>query len=401
MEINYLEDQFLSKTLFLHEEFLEINYIPDILIHRETELILLSKIFVKLLEDPFLISRKVTIQGEIGIGKTVIAKTFGKMLLMSSEKRNLNIKYIHINCRKEKTPYNILNRIFFHLNCKFSSRGYSVQELITFLEDYLKKSQIYLVLTLDELNYLQFSNFNLIYSLSRLNETNYDRKNFISLIIIVRNLILLGNLDDSTKSTLQGNIISLKKYTKNQIIDILSARIKISIKQDVFSTELIEYIASQIESSGDIRKGLNIIRNSTKIAESKELDKVSKKEIDSALNNIIPNLQFDIIDSLNLHENILLFSILDSIIDFGESKITFVEIKENYGKLCLNLHKTPRKNTQLWIYLQHFANFGLISINTISKNIKGRKSFISINDLPIETMHKKLGNKIRSFNSQM
>ncbi|WP_457556684.1 Cdc6/Cdc18 family protein [Candidatus Harpocratesius sp.] len=401
MEINYLEDQFLSKTLFLHEEFLEINYIPDILIHREAELILLSKIFVKLLEDPFLISRKVTIQGEIGIGKTVIAKTFGKMLLMSSEKRNLSIKYIHINCRKERTPYNILNRIFFHLNCNFPSRGYSVQELITFLEDYLKKSQIYLVLTLDELNYLQFSNFNLVYSLSRLNETNYDRKNFISLIVIVRNLILLGNLDDSTKSTLQGNIISLKKYTKKQIIDILSARIKISIKQDVFSPELIEYIASQIESSGDIRKGLNIIRNATKIAESKELDKVSRKEIDSSLSNIIPNLQIDIIDSLNLHENILLFSILDSVINKSESKITFVEIKENYRKICLNLQKVPRKNTQLWIYLQHFANFGLISINTISKNIKGRKSFISISDLPIDTIYKKLGNKIRSFNSQM
>lgn len=174
MEINYLEDQFLSKTLFLHEEFLEINYIPDILIHRETELILLSKIFVKLLEDPFLISRKVTIQGEIGIGKQLLLKHLENVIDVF-RKRNLNIKYIHINCRKEKTPYNILNRIFFHLNCKFSSRGYSVQELITFLEDYLK-SQIYLVLTLDELNYLQFSNFNLIYSLSRLNETNYDRK---------------------------------------------------------------------------------------------------------------------------------------------------------------------------------------------------------------------------------
>jgi len=401
MRINYLEEQLFSKNLFLHEEYLEINYIPVTLLHREQELIMLSKIFVKMLEDPFLISRKVSIQGEIGIGKTVIAKTFGKMLLLSAVKRNLNIHYIHVNCRKEKTPYSILNRILSELKCKIPNRGYSPQELTFFLEDFLIKSQTYLVLTLDELNYLEKSHYNLIYSLSRCNESSLNKRNYLSLIVIVRNLALLGTLDDSTKSTLQGNILSLKKYNKEQIFNILSERIKISLKENVISPELVNYISVNIESSGDIRKGLNIIRNATKIAETKEKNHVGREEIDIALQNMIPNLHTDIFDILNYHQIILFYSILKIIINKGEQNISYIEIKETYNQLCDEFEEESRKHTQIWSYIQQFENYGLISVNTISKNIRGRKSYISISDLPILSLYKELEKKIRDFNSEM
>lgn len=398
VDVNFLEEQYLTNSLFLHEEYLEINYIPDILLHREEELILLSKIFVKLLENPFLISRKVTIQGEIGIGKTAIAKTFGKMVLMSSDKRKLNIKYIHINCRKENTPYNVINRILTCLKCNVPIRGYSVQELISFLESFLIESDIYLILTLDELNYLQMEKFNLIYSLSRLNESNNSSKNFLSLIVIVRNLILLGNLDDSTKSTLQGNVITLKKYTKEQLFDILLDRIKIAVKPNVFDNNIIEFIAGEISESGDVRKGLNIIRNATKIAESKDLKKVSKQIIEIALNNIIPTSYVDLIDSLSFHEILFLYSIIGLAINTGEPNLFFTVIKQNYENICAKFQVTPRKHTQIWTYLQHLVNFRIIKIITVSKNIRGRKSIISLPDLPIFSFYEKLSDKIRSFN---
>lgn len=401
MNVNYLEKEIFSKNLFLKEECLEINFIPDHLLHREQELIMLSKIFVKLIEKPFSISRKITIQGEVGIGKTVIAKTFGKMLLMSADKRGLNISYVHINCRKEKTPYNILNRILSNLNCNIPKRGYSPQELTHYLEDYLKKTRKYLVLTLDELNYLQKSHFNLIYSLSRCNESSFDNENYLSLIIIVRNLALLGNLDDSTKSTLQGNILSLKKYTQSQIVDILTDRVKISIRAEVFSPELIHFIASNIEGLGDIRKGLNIIRNATKIAESQEREKVTKDIIEMSLQNTIPNLQVDVLDTFNQHQNMVLFTIIQFVINNCEQEITFSDIENTYLEMCKKKGEVPRKHTQIWTYIQQFEHFGFISVKTVSKNIKGRKSFISVSDLPLNSMYNKLNKKIRDFNYQM
>lgn len=163
MDYNYLEEQYSKKTLFINEELLEINFIPEKVLHREQELILLSKIFVKLLDNPFSISRKVMIYGDIGLGKTLIAQTFGKMLLLSAKKRNLNINYVHINCRKEKTSYKILYQILTNLGCPVPQRGYSPQELISILQSFIEEKNIYLLLVLDELNYLDNKNFDLIY----------------------------------------------------------------------------------------------------------------------------------------------------------------------------------------------------------------------------------------------
>ena len=192
---NYLEQQFFSKKLFLHEEYLDINYLPGEMLHRESELILLSKIFIKLIENPFLVSRKVLILGEIGIGKTAITKSFGKMLLVSANKRNLNTKYVHINCRREKTNFKILYQILKELGYPVPSRGFSPADLMTFLQDYLKANNFYLFLILDELNYLENSKFDLIYSLTRWKETDFSKKCYISLITIVRDITLLRNLD--------------------------------------------------------------------------------------------------------------------------------------------------------------------------------------------------------------
>ena len=42
-------------------------------------------------------------------------------------------------------------------------------------------------------------------------------------------------------------------------------------------------------------------------------------------------------------------------------------IKEIYNQLCVKFEHEPRKNTQIWSYIQQFEKYGLISVNTISK----------------------------------
>ena len=138
----FLEKQYLSNSLFTKEEFLEVNYLPNNILHRDQELIMLSKIFIRIIEKPFIISRKVLIQGAIGIGKTLITKKFGEMLTTSAKKRKIDIKYIHINCRIEKTNFKVVHKILKNLNFSVPKRGFSPQELITILYDYLIESKI-------------------------------------------------------------------------------------------------------------------------------------------------------------------------------------------------------------------------------------------------------------------
>ena len=394
---NYLEQQFFSKKLFLHEEYLEINYLPDELLHREEELIILSKIFIKLIENPFLISRKVLILGEIGIGKTAITKSFGKMLLISAKKRNIDIRYVHINCRREKTNFKIVYQILKELGYPVPSRGFSPADLMTFLQDYLKTNNIYLFLILDELNYLDNSKFNLIYSLTRWNESNFSKLCFISFISIVRDITSLRNLDEATISSLQGNILSLKKYSLGQMIDILDRRVEIAVKKGVFSKDLIHFIAEKLVNSGDVRKALNVIRNTVKIAEMKGHNKVELEDVQDAMKNLIPSLEDDIINCLTKHQNFILLALSIALIDQDEDKVPIDIIRDVYEDICKKHRVIPRKTTQIWQNLQILKNYDLITIDNISKNMKGRKSFFSLNRIPLNLLKMKLERKLASF----
>ena len=384
MTLNYLEDQYCRNSLFLNEEYFEMNYLPDQIIHREQELIMLSKIFNKLIETPFQISRKVMIHGDVGIGKTAITRTFGRMLLLSAKKRNIKIKYVHINCRIEKSNFKILNQVLRKLNIPVPIRGFSPQDLITMLQDYLIDNEIYLVLVLDELNHIQNfnTNFDIIYSLTRMNDSD-NSKNFLSLIVIVRDITLLRNLDESTISTLQGNILTLKKYTIPQIVDILNFRIDKGLKKGIIAESNTHLIAEKISGSGDIRKGLNIIRNAVKITEAKGKSQVSPDELQLAINNLIPSLQDDALSILTYHMTLLLYVITVLLMERKEKRVSFSEIQKKYEEICFQYQEPPRKSTQIWNNLQSLKNYSLIKIKTISKNVKGRKSYCSINSIPI------------------
>ncbi|WP_371801968.1 Cdc6/Cdc18 family protein [Candidatus Lokiarchaeum ossiferum] len=397
MNKNYLEQQFYCKDLFINEEYLDINYLPEDILHREQELIILSKIFIKLIENPFKITRKLLIQGDVGIGKTAIARTFGIMLKRSAEKRNIKIEVVHINCRKERTHFKILQQILLTLSYPVPKRGFSPQELMTILQEYLEKNKIYLFLVLDEMNHIQSSDYDLIYALTRLNDTTGKDSSFLSLLYIVRDITLLRNLDESTISTLQGNILSLKKYNKMQINDILEERINKSIQKGVFPSKLTMIISEKIEDSGDIRKGLNIVRNAVKIAEIKDKTIVSYDEIHQAIKNLIPSLQDDALGILNMHQTIILFSITTYFIENKEKRITLNQLNPYYLNTCKKYDQLPRKSTQIWQNLQQLRNLNLIKIVTISKNMKGRKSFCSINDIPLNILNEELNQKLKNF----
>ncbi len=398
---NYLEQQYLEDNLFVEENYLEINYVPDEILHRDQELLILSKIFIKIIENPFKISRKILIQGPIGVGKTLITKVFGKMILQSAKKRELNVKYIHINCRKQKSSYKILREILNTLGLNIPKRGYSSQELVSTLQKFLKKERTYLILTLDELNYLLKSEFDLIYTLSRLNDADLDQNSFLSLISIVRDFTLLKNLDNSTLSTLQENVLKFKKYTSQQLFEILEQRIKKAVKQGVFDCDLIEYTSNICSDSGDVRRALNIARNSVKIAEYKNKNEVELEDIQDAIKTIIPSLQNDVIYTLKKHELILLKALIEIIRTSDKIRVNIIEIKQKYFDICNSMKEVPRKNTRIWSYLQSLTNSNITQIFVKSKGQRGRTSFYSIKNIPLELLEEKVNERLKKREKEL
>jgi cell division control protein 6 len=383
MTIDYFEDLLKKPSLFKNESKLDNNYVPERLPYRNKELSLLSQLFLVLITNPNSISRKILIIGKTGIGKTATIKLFGEMLVNAAQKRSGDIKYVHINCRKERTSYKVLIKIARALNKNFPKRGYSPQDLLEIIVDIIKDQNLHLLIVLDELSYLIGKEGDLIYSLTRINDDSFNTRQHMSIIGIARDISCLSGLDTSTMSTLQRNIIYFNNYNKEQLFDILKYRTEISLKENIISDNLIQIITDLVYQSGDIRYGLNLLWKSTKIAENQNLKYVTIESIRLANQDIVPFSTIDILRYMSTQKIIFLLAIINSLNKCGGIHTSVREITESYLILCESLGIQPRSHSQLWNYLQEFKREYLITMEIVSESIKGRKAQITIQNIPI------------------
>ena len=383
MTTDYFEDLLKKPSIFIDEKALDINYIPEEMPHREKELTILSQLFLTLITNPNSISRKILITGRTGIGKTATVKVFGNMLIEASNKRDVQINYVHINCRKERTSYKVLIRIIHSLDKAFPKRGYSPQDLLEVLTEYLNTHDLHILIVLDELSYLIQKGGDLIYSLTRINDDMMNAQQRISIIGIVRDISCINSLDASTMSTLQRNILKFEKYTKKQIFDIMKYRAGLSLKENTISDESLEMVAESVFKVGDIRYGLNLLWKASKFAESRNLKYLNSECIRFGNQDLVSFSTQDAIKYLSIQKLIFLLSIIKILKKTEKSKISISEILNLYNILCENLGLKPRSYSQLWNYLNEFEKENIIVIIVKSEAIKGRKAFIEIQDIPL------------------
>ncbi len=383
MTIDYFEDLLKKPSLFKNERKLDNDYVPKMLPHRNKELSLLSQLFLVLVTNPNSISRKILIIGKTGIGKTATIKLFGQMLVNAAQKRSGDIKYVHINCRKERTSYKVLIKIVRTLNNNFPKRGYSPQDLLEIIIDLIRDQNLHLLIVLDELSYLIGKGEDLIYSLTRINDDSFKTRQHISIIGIARDISCLSGLDTSTMSTLQRNIIYFNNYNKEQLFDILKYRTELSLKENIISDNLIQTISDIVYQSGDIRYGLNLLWKSTKIAENQNLKYITIESIRLANQDIVPFSTLDILKYMSTQKIIFLLAIINSLDKCRGIHSSIREITESYLILCESLGIQPRSHSQLWNYLQEFKREYLISMEIVSESIKGRKAQITVQNIPI------------------
>ncbi len=378
MALDYFEDLLRKPPIFKDESKLDINFVPERLPNREKELSLLSQLFLTLITNPNSVSRKILITGRTGIGKTATVKLFGEMLTSAAKKRDISINYIHINCRKERTSYKALIKIIRVLNQNFPKRGYSPQDLLDIIIDYISFQNIHLLIILDELGYLINKGDDLIYSLTRINDDSITEKQRISIIGIAREVSCLNNLDISTMSTLQRNIVKFRNYSKEELYEILKYRINLSLKENTISDENVELLANLVYENGDVRYGLNLLWRAGKIAENQNLKHITSECIRLGNQDIVPFSTQDILKYMGKQKLIYLLSIINSLKICNRAQISIGEIANNYNILCENLGIKIRSYSQIWNYLKDFQKENLISLNIISEAIKGRKAFVSI-----------------------
>jgi cell division control protein 6 len=380
-------------SVFKDESKLDINYVPQHLLHRKLQLNLLSQFFRFAVESPGRMTQRALIMGNIGTGKTVLAQHFGLNITKEAKERNINLHYVHINCRECKgSLFMILQRIITKFYPNFPRRGYSAEELLQALMQMLDEKDAYLILTLDELESL-ISNggSDAIYNLSRIQEDRINAPKRLSLICILRQPEHLETLDPSTRSTLQRNIIRLENYSETQLEDILDDRVNLAFRDGTVPAQTMGLIAELGNSEGgNARYSIELLWRAGKYADASEIREVSPECVRNAVVSVYPVVRRDMIPEFSLHEKLFLLGVARHFKQTESAYVSMGEAEEAYALVCEEYNETQRGHTQLWKYVQALSVSGIIETMVSGVGQRGKTTLIGLSRVPASDLEQEI-----------
>ncbi len=381
------------QSVFKDEAKLDINFIPSRLPHREKEHRLLMEFFDFLLHFPERMSQRVIITGDVGTGKTALAQRFGTDITLEANKAGVKLRYVHVNCREYRGKLLlILQHAIAVFHPTFPKRGYSAEEVLSTLLQTLDEENAHLILTLDEFDTLiEREGSEAVYKLTRLQEMRPSKPQRISLICILRDLKATERLDASARSTLQRNVISLEKYLREQLVDILSDRAQLAFAPSAVSEDVISLVAELAYSeNGNARFAIELLWRAGKYADADGLGEVSPEYLRKAVSSIIPTLRKSELASLGLHEKLFLLGAARVFKENQKAYASLAEVEKAYAVVCEEFDEQPRSHTQLWKHAQFLSALGILKTEVASTGTRGRSTRVSLPSIPAGELEKEL-----------
>jgi cell division control protein 6 len=382
-----------GRSVFKDETKLDINYVPHHLPHREHELRLLREFFGFALQSPGKMAQRVMMTGDVGTGKTALSQRFGADIAHEASTRGIGLRYVHVNCREYRgSLFLILQHLVSVFHPNFPKRGYSAEELLDALMRILDEENAYTILSLDEFESLvQREGSEAIYKLTRLQETRQNKPQRLSLMCILRNLEAVKQLDASTRSTLQSNIISLDKYTKQQLMDILNERVSMAFVPMGVPEGTVELVAElAFSENGNARFGIELLWRAGKYADTEGLDTVAPECAREAVSSILPAMRKGDLATLGLHEKLFLLAIARIFKEYQEASVSLTKVEQTYAVVCEEFDASPISHTQLWKYLKNLSNLGIVETQVSCTGSRGRSTAISLTRIPSHELEKEL-----------
>lgn len=381
------------QSVFKDETKLDINYIPRRLPHREREHRLLMEFFNFLVQSPGKMTQRVIITGEVGTGKTVLAQRFGADMTAEANKRGLNFRYIHVNCREYRGKFFlVMQHVLAVFQPAFPKRGYSAEELLKSLLQVLDEENVYIVLTLDEFDALiEREGSETVYKLTRLQELRVTEQQRISFIFIMRDLKAIEKLDASSRSTMQHNVIMLERYEKDQLTDILTERVAMAFVPSTVTEDTISLIAELgAVENGNARFAIELLWRAGKYADAENLGSVTPECVRKAVSSILPTVRKSELASLGLHEKLFLLSIARFFKENQSAYVSLSEVEQIYAVVCEEFSEQPHSHTQLWKYAQFLSAIGILKTEVAATSTRGRSTRLSLPTISAYELEKEL-----------
>lgn len=396
-------------SVFKAKEKLYPEYIPPNLPYREEQIRLLAQYFKSLLYSPGSLSQRVFLHGPVGVGKTVTARTFGSIFSAKAKNRGIHLQYIHVNCHRDRTVYNIVTEIAKHLRVPLPQRGLSAFELYTAILEYLEESDVYIILALDEFDYfVRVSGSDALYFFIRTYDEYPEYTKRINFILIGRDLSELNNLDSATSSYLLRHMIAFKPYTSKELKAILKQRMELAFWEGTVKEEVIDAIAEivGIDKGGDgnARAAIELLLRAGEAADYEGNPQVTLEHLRKAYASLAGTesssyviIAKDMILHLPLHELLIYAAVIKALKRSGRQYVRMGDVESEYEMLCELYNEKPRGHTQVYEYIRDLKQRGLIEARTSSKGYRGRSTLIGIFNVPLHQLEKEVTKLIEQY----
>ena len=381
----------VKRPIIKDDSVFSFNYVPPSLPHRQNELAALHSLFSQVVRSG--VPQTAFITGQVGTGKTVLAKKFCSELESAGTEAGRSIITEVVNCRNRDSPPEILHRVITsRFQEHLQERGFSVAQMLNILRGKLQKGRSHLVLVLDEANALLKKGPqgpDLVYNLARFDEDTGGPAGSLSLILVSQ-LNIYEFLDTATASTFKrSNTISLGPYGTGELADILLERARLGLYPGTWGREVLQ-LAARIAASegGDARRAIETIHAAARKAQDDGEENVRADYIHGADAAGHGGLPFERLDALE--EGPLLVGLAIARAIRHREFITTGEAEEAYAVVCEETGRKRRAHTQFWKYLKVLDAHGVIDTDTAHES-SGTTTAISLHDITPERLEEMLG----------
>jgi cell division control protein 6 len=252
-----------DETLFRNRDLFEIDYVPDVFNYREAQLKDIAFALQTGLHGDW--PRNIVLRGLPGTGKT----TAVRRIFSEVEETTRRLVPVYMNCQFERTKSAIFAKIFQKIHGHLPpSTGAPVRTVINDIGRTLSEKGIVLSVCLDDANYLVISKAlnEVLYTLTRLYEEFPGARAGVILTISSMDVRLPQELDPCVLSVLQPKEVYFAPYTQEEISEIHKYRIRSGLFPGVVPDPLCDLIIEQTMRCGDLRVGLELVKQSVMTA---------------------------------------------------------------------------------------------------------------------------------------
>ena len=337
-----------SKSIIKNDDILNYDYLPKILPHRENQIQAIADAIKPMLADRS--GSNLFIHGAPGIGKTASIRWVLRELSETTDE----IIPLYVNCWNLKSKYFIFAEIANNLKISFTA-GKSAEHILQQIIFKLKNKKAAFVF--DEIDKIDEPDF--LYQIVSTFPAS-------SIHLISNRFDYAAKLDPRIKSRLTLSGLEFKPYSADEIYKILTERVKIALRKDSFPPPLLKQIANITFNKGDLRIGLHLLRESSKIAEKSGKIKIDKEHVKKAIETVLDRKPEE--EQLNKDENLILEIVKKN--NGGISGKLFESYQKVGGELSYKSFKR---------YIKNLERHGILKSELTAGGFKGKSTRISLN----------------------